>query len=105
MGVFFYFLLTNQYPFRFEPEGIQDPDTVMEWVASGRIPELPRHVKVAEDPAIQVLVQVMRKAMTVDIKRRPRTREIADMLVNAVEDLGQNGSLYSNESKIVVKLK
>lgn len=92
LGVFFFFLLSNAYPFRFEPEGVQRPNRVKKWVISGRIPELPTHVKESEDLAIQALIQVMRRAMTVDIRKRPRTREIADMLVKAVEELELHGS-------------
>jgi serine/threonine protein kinase len=78
LGVFFYFLLTGEYPFRHEEEGIRSPRTVKKWLLEGRIPALPQHIDQSDDLALQALVNLTRQAMSVDSETRPNARQLAD---------------------------
>ena len=81
-GAFLFRLLTDGYPYKFEPEGPQQPQSqVLQWVLDENWqPTFPTDVGESTNPAVKVLVHAIRKAMAYDADKRISSRSLAESL-------------------------
>jgi len=90
LGVFFFQLLTNEYPYKFEPYNTTSPSPskrrpsyarVLSWILDPtKEPTIPREYEDSDDPAVKVLILAIRKAMEWDETKRLGARSLAESL-------------------------
>lgn len=106
LGTIFHFMLSKeQFPYRFVGLKLNgtlyqpDPQQVKNMILNGIQPPLPPEVEESRDPAIQTLLLAMRKALTFDAKKRPSSREIADILDQGTSAHNVNEQLLENNKQ------
>ena len=86
MGNIFYELLMKQWPF----EKLSDEEAQAN-IKDGKRGHVSRGIVESKDPAIRALYEAMQRSWTHLAKDRPKAREIADYLVEALGKIRQSG--------------